>query len=355
LANDDEAFEFDCPECGQHIKGIVSNCPKCGVEFVIEEAEEIECPNCKAIIPSSSTSCPKCGVEFEFEEVVVTEEVQETPPPAPAPHPTPTPAPAIEVAPKVDDTELRKQFPELVSEVKPLLALAKEYDIDTAEGRRLIDKAVRAGKSNDVSSAVAYVKECRKSIREAIDARLDTDVEHLEELVKVAKSMNSNPSDISEAIKAVKDKRAAGDLQGALEEALKGKKQAEKLTGKYIEAHELTDQLENLIVSCERFYMDVREAKKLLAEAKDAGEHGDWSMMGILARKGREEIMKDLPELMNSELKKAKSILLDAKAEGKDVSTLVKLLKEAGSAAKMEKYDDALGRLIDFKAEAKHL
>jgi hypothetical protein len=77
--------------------------------------------------------------------------------------------------------------------------------------------------------------------------------------------------------------------------------------------------------------------------------------MGILARKGREEIMKDLPELMNSELKKAKSMLLDAKAEGKDVSTLVKLLKEAGSAAKMEKYDDALGRLIDFKAEAKHL
>jgi hypothetical protein len=355
LANDDEAFEFDCPECGQHIKGIVSNCPKCGVEFVIEEAEEIECPNCKAIIPSSSTSCPKCGVEFEFEEVVVTEEVQRTPPPAPVPPPTPAPAPAIEVAPKVDDTELRKQFPELVSEVKPLLAMAKEYDIDTAEGRRLIDKAVRAGKGNDVSSAVAYVKECRKSIREAIDARLDTDVEHLEELVKVAKSMNSNPSDINEAIKAVKDKRAAGDLQGALEEALKGKKQAEKLTGKYIEAHELTDQLDNLIVSCERFYMDVREAKKLLAEAKDAGEHGDWSMMGILARKGREEIMKDLPELMNSELKKAKSMLLDAKAEGKDVSTLVKLLKEAGSAAKMEKYDDALGRLIDFKAEAKHL
>lgn len=353
MASDDETFEFDCPECGHHIKGIVSKCPKCGVEFVIEDAEEIECPNCNAVIPSSSTSCPKCGVEFEFEEVVVTEEIREAPPPAPVLAPAPAPAPVA--GPKADDDELRKQFPELVAEVKPLLALAKEYDIDTAEGRRLIDKAVRSGKSNDVSAAVGYVKECRKSIRAAIDARLDTDVEHLEELVKVAKSMNSNPSGINEALKAVKEKRAAGDLQGALEEALKGKKQAEKLTGKYIEAHELTDELEKLIASCERFYVDVREAKKLLAEAKDAGEHGDWSMMGILARKGREEIMKGLPELMNNELKKAKSMLLDAKAEGKDVSTLVKLLKEAGSAAKQEKYDEALSRLIDFKAEAKHL
>ncbi|MDD1747043.1 MAG: zinc ribbon domain-containing protein, partial [Methanomassiliicoccales archaeon] len=324
MASDDEAFEFDCPECGQHIKGVVSKCPKCGVEFVIEEAEEIECPNCNTIIPSSSTSCPKCGVEFEFEEVVVAEEVKETPPAVQAAAPIAEPRP--------DDTELRKQFPELVAEVKPLLALAKEYDIDTSEGRRLIDKAVRAGKGNDVAAAVSYVKECRKSIRGAIDGRLDTDTQHLEELVQVAKSMNSNPSGINEAIKAVKDRRAAGDLQGALEEALKGKKQAEKLTGKYIEAHELTDELDGLIVSCERFYLDVREAKKLLAEAKDAGEHGDWSMMGILARKGREEIMKGLPELMNSELKKAKSLLLDAKAEGKDVSTLVKLLKEAGAA-----------------------
>jgi DNA-directed RNA polymerase subunit RPC12/RpoP len=356
LANDDEAFEFDCPECGHHIKGIVSNCPNCGVEFVIEDALEIECPNCNEIIPSSSNSCPKCGVEFEFEEVVVTGEVKEAPPPPPAPVPSPAPAaPAPVVEPKVDDAELRKQFPELVAEVKPLLALANEYDIDTSEGRRLIDKAVRAGKGNDVSAAVNYVKECRKSICAAIDSRLDTDTDHLEELVKVAKSMNSDPSGINEAIKGVKERRAVGDLDGALREALNGKKQAEKLTGKYIEAHELADQLDNLIVSCERFYLDVREAKKLLAEAKDAGEHGDWSMMGILARKGREEIMKDLPELMNGELKKAKSMLLDAKAEGKDVSTLVKLLKEAGSAAKQEKYDEALGRLIDFKAEVKHL
>ncbi|MEM0449926.1 MAG: zinc ribbon domain-containing protein [Methanomassiliicoccales archaeon] len=352
MAGEDETFEFDCPECGHHIKGEVSKCPKCGVEFIIEEVTEIECPNCSSVIPANATSCPKCGVEFIIEEVELapSSSTKVEVPPSPLPSTVP---PSQEAS--MDEATMRKQFPELVAEVKPLLALAKEFGIDTSEARRLIDKAVRAGKSNDVASAVHYVKECKASIRSAVDERLDMELEHLERLVRVAKSMNSDPSSISETIKAVGERRAQGDLRGAFEEIAKGKKHAEKLTGKYIEANELADHLEKLIAFCERFYVDVREPRKLLAEARDAGEHGDWSMMGILARKGHEEIMKGLPELIDAELKKAKSQLLDAKAEGKDVGTLVKLLKEAAVARKQEKYDEALERLIDFKAESKHL
>lgn len=338
-----EEFEFDCPECGYHIKGEVTKCPKCGVEFVIEE--EMTCPSCGETVSSSATSCPKCKAEFVIEEVTVS-----PPPQKPAPPPA-----APEKAPGPDMDSLRRRFPELVTEIKPLLALAKEYNIETSEARRLIDKSVRAGKQGEVAEAVQYAEQCKTSIAAAIDSRLDTDVEHLEKLVEVAKSMNSNPAGITDAIKAVKERRAAGDLDGALREAMGGKKQAERLTGKYIEANELCDSLSKLINGCERFYVDVREAKKLLGEAKEAGDHGDWSMMGILARKGREEILKTLPDLLTQELKKAKSMLLDAKAEGKDVSTLVKLLKESGTAFKQEKYEEALDRLIEFKSEVKHL
>jgi len=343
--NEVEIFEFDCPECGLHIKGEVSKCPKCGVEFVIEEVTEVGCPVCGSTISATATSCPKCGTEFEIEEVEVG---------GPAPSEG-KPVPPAKPGPSVDEVALKKQFPELVAEVKPLLMLAKEYDIETGEARRLIDKSVRAGKQKDVVAAVQYVKDCKASILVAIDGRLDKDIEHLEKLVEVAKSMNSNPTGISDSIKTIRERRIAGDLKGALGEAQNGKRLAEKLTGKYIEANELCDGLEKLIISCERFYVDVREARKLFAEAKDAGDHGDWSMMGILARKGREEISKTLPELLTAELKKAKSMLLDAKAEGKDVTTLVKLLKESGNAFKQEKYEQALDSLIEFKAEVKHL
>jgi len=339
-----EEFEFDCPECGYHIKGEVTKCPKCGVEFVIEEVTEMNCPSCGETISASATSCPKCKTEFVIEEVVVSKPSEKPPPPEPE-----------KSAPQVDEEALRKRFPELVTEIKPLLAIAKDYNIETAEARRLIDKSVSSGKQGDVAAAVEHATQCKTSIMAAINGRLDTDLDYLERLVEVATSMSSNPAGISDSIKSVKDRRSMGDLEGALKDALAGKKQAEKITGKYVEANELCDSLDKLINSCERFYVDVREAKKLLAEAKDAGEHGDWSMMGILARKGREEILKTLPDLLTAELKKAKSMLLDAKAEGKNVSMLVKLLKESGTAFKMEKYEEALDSLIEFKSEVKHL
>ncbi len=347
--NESEEFEFDCPECGVHIKGEVSKCPKCGVEFVIEEIAEIQCPACGTMVSAEAKSCPSCGAQFEPDGTGAKAPTQ------PATSPAPPPVdPSIEKE-KMNQEAMRKQFPELVAGVKPLLALANEYGMSVSEGRRLIDKAVRAGKDNDVVLAVNYVKECKASILLVLNSTLDRDIEYLERLAKVAKSLNSNPAPLLDSIKLIGEKRAVGDLEGAFRESANGKKQAEKLTGKYVEANELCEGLEELIQSSERFYVDVREARKLLIEAKDAGEHGDWSMMGILARKGNDEILKTLPDILTIELKKAKSLLLEAKAEGKDVTMLVKLLKEAGNAHRQKKYEMALERLIEFKAESKHL
>ncbi len=364
----DELLEFDCPECGTHIVGEVSKCPKCGVEFVIEEVSEFLCQDCGTAVPGDSDKCPKCGAVFE---VLVTSEGAPSPIREPQAIPTQTPraeavikevsqsivaepAPAT-VAETPQDIEMRKQFPLLVEEVKPLLALAADYGIDVAEGRRYIDKAVKAGRQRDVVSAVRFVKDCLESVKLAIDERINRDVEYLEKLAEMAKKSGSDPAAIIDAIMNVKAKMEAGDPAGALTEGKIGRTEAERTTGKYVEANEICDTLERLIQNSERFYIDVRNARKLLNEARDAGQHGDWSMMGILARKGREELYGSLPEVMKGELKKAKGVLLDAKAEGRDVSALVKILKDAGVAFKRGNQEDALERLIEFKTEARHL
>jgi hypothetical protein len=242
-----------------------------------------------------------------------------------------------------------------VEEVKPLLALSIEHGIDVAEGRRYIDKAVRAGRQRDVVSAVKFVKECLDIVKLAIDERIARDVDYLDKLAEIAKKTGSDPTAILQAITNVKARKESGDLAGAFAEAKVGRTEAERITGKYVEANELCDALERLIQNAERFYIDVRDARKLLNEARDAGQHGDWSMMGILARKGREELSASLPEVIKGELKKAKGVLLDAKAEGKDVSALVKILKDAGVAFKQGNQEEALERLIEFKTEVKHL
>ena len=113
--------------------------------------------------------------------------------------------------------------------------------------------------------------------------------------------------------------------------------------------------LEDLVQSSERFFLDVREARRLLNESKEAGEGGDWSTMAALARQGREELARALPEAIKKEIQEAKQYLLEAKARGTDVAASVKLLKDAGTAVKRQRYEEALAWLGEFKAEQKGL
>ncbi|QLH74927.1 MAG: hypothetical protein HPY73_05370 [Methanomassiliicoccales archaeon] len=336
-----EEFEFDCPECGTHISGGQMRCPKCGTEFVFEEVEGIECQYCGNVIPGDSEVCPKC--ERPLKEKASSVE--------------PSPGPRTEAGqhPASDEEELKRQFPVYVSEVKPLMELAKEHAIDITECRVLIDKAVKAGKNKELAIAVASVKECHSLIRRKIEDRIAADIEYLEKLVQIAKGMGTDPSDIDASSRKARELLAKRDYEGALREAKNGRKISEKVTGKYVEARELYDQLEATILNSERFYVDTREARRMLKEAQDAEEHGDWAMMGILARKGKEELIRVLPDVTNAEIKRAKAQLLEAKAEGKDVSILVKVLKEAGLAVKKERYDKALEHLIEFKSELKRI
>lgn len=320
-ANQDDDFEFDCPECGKHIVGEAAKCPGCGTEFVIEEVPMMECPSCGEACPLESEKCPSCGKALEDE----------------------------------GEDELRQEFPRLVAEVKPLLIISKDYDVEVGEGRRLIDKAVQAGKQRDLATAVQMVKEARSSIRAALDEKLVVEEGNLEKLVAIVSRSGTDPKEVSESLSALRSLREEGDVEGALQAASKGRKIAERTSGKYLEANDLIETLSRLIDVCDQFYLDSREAKRMLHEARDAGEHGDWGMMGILARKGREQLMRALPEATKGEMRKAKNQLLDAKAEGHDVRTLVKVLKDAGVAMNRERYDQALERLLDFKYELKRL
>ncbi len=318
--NEEEVFEFDCPDCGRHIVGEADKCPGCGTEFVIEEVPMLECPSCGEACALESDECPACGKSL------------------------------------VDDNdEMRQEFPRLVAEVKPLLIISKDYEVEVGEGRRLIDKAVQAGKQRDLATAVQMVKEARSSIKAALDERLVLEEGNLEKLVSVVSRSGVDPKEVSESLSALRSLREEGDVEGALQAAAKGRKAAERSSGKYLEASDLADSLSRLIDICDQFYLDSREAKRMLHEARDAGDHGDWGMMGVLARKGREQLMRSLPEATRGEMRKAKNQLLDAKAEGKDVRTLVKVLKDAGVAMNRERFDLALELLADFKDEIRRL
>lgn len=337
----EEQIEFDCPECGAHIVGEVTKCPKCGVEFVIEEVLEVECPNCGAVVSADLETCPKCNARLQSTEEASVLEGEG--------------AEAPLMAAKERGDELRRQFPALVEEVKSLLSIASEFNIDASAAKIFIDKAVRAGKQRNIESAVAFVRESLEKAREAIEERILTDIERLERLAEITQKTGSDPKEIFQSLESIRVKKAQDDLRGALMEIRIGMDTARRITGRYVEASELCESLEKLIRDSEHLYIDVREARRLLNEAKDARKHGDWTMMGVLAKKGRETILKLLPDTLKDELKKCKEVLLEAKAEGKEVTSLIKILKEAAVAFKKRNLEEALERLIEFKAELKRI
>lgn len=346
----DGNFEFDCPDCGTHITGGQMKCPNCGVEFVFEDVEEMECPNCGAVIPTESEVCPKCGKAIK-EKAVEPEPAAEPAPQAEPEKAEEKPSEAVEQ----DEEELKKLFPVYVADVKGLMELAKEHAIEMSECRILIDRAVKAGKAKELATAVKHVKDCNVLIKAKIEERIVADIEYLEKLSQIAKGMGTDPSEIDQAAMNAKELLEKNDYDGALKETRAGRKISEKVTGKYVEARELYDQLDATIQNAERFYIDTREARRKLKEAQEAEEHGDWTMMGVLAKKGKAEIARVLPEVTNAELKRAKQQLMEAKANGKDVSVLVKILKDAGLAAKTERFDKALEHLIEFKSEIRRI
>ena len=137
----EEDFEFDCPECGTHIQGEVDRCPKCGVEFVIEEVAEIECPQCHATIPGESEILPQ-----------VRSPLRRSPPPRQKSQDVERSAPIAKEVEEQEEGGPAEGAPGGVlragrARSAPLLALAKDYSIDTTATRRLIDKAVGSGQA----------------------------------------------------------------------------------------------------------------------------------------------------------------------------------------------------------------
>ncbi len=308
---EEETFEFDCPDCGTHIMGEASRCPSCGIEFVIEEVAEAE-------------------------EEIDGEGAEES---------------KHDIPEAADPEALKEEFSALVDELRPLLELAEHHGANTSGARRLMDKAVSAGKRRDVEGAVATLRECRSLLDSETADRLEQDLGHLEDLAEVAEAAGSDAAELRAIIIEARALKEKGDLEGAFLEAGRGERMAEDLSGRYMEANELYEALERAVLNAERFYLDVRDVRGLLNEARDAKESADWTTMGILSRKGRDELARVLPELIGSELRRAKQSLLDAKASGRDVSSMVKVLRAAGVEAKRGRSEEALERLVEFHDE----
>ena len=400
---------FECPQCGNLVETSASSCPKCGVLFAEEGADMFQCPACNTLVSVDAKSCPGCGAVFVEPE----EEAPKAPPPPvkkdieppvaqvkPPPKPAPpkeeekkglfgglfkkakkeeeaAPKPAIqerpaapapsrapqEVPPRVE--EPRRPIPEavpgpavkdkgkelarMVAEMKPLLSLAREKDVDIGESKQLIDEAAVAGRERLLDKAIDLVHRSKNLLMREIDAQLAKEIARLNEEIRVAREFGGDVSRAATYVQEVARARTSGDVEAAYVYVDKVKKELLPITGRYNESKKRLANFKQLVSDAESFLVDTKEARVLLVDAAKAMDAKDFDRLETLIKTAQEKLYMAIPARMNDEMRKAKDDLLDAKMKNVNITPMITILKSATNLMKAGDYAQALREMREFK------
>ena len=384
---------FQCPACNTLVSLDADSCPGCGAVFVEPEApavapkKDIE-PPIAEVKPApkkpSSPAEPEKKVEKAEEKKGFkgffkwgkkgTEPTPkpESGPEAPVVHEKPSQASAP-VAPVAKPAELRvreikheepppapapisaaakdkgRDLARMVAEMKPLLALAREKEVDIGESKQLIDEAAAAGRERQIERAMELVQKSKNVLMGKIDSHLADRITRLNEEVKVAREFGGDISRPTTYIQEVARARAAGDIEAAYVYAEKVAKELLPITGRYNESKKKIGQLKNFIADCELFIVDTKDARKLLMEASKALDAKDFDKMDDSIRMANESLNKSIPNRMNEEMRKARDDLIDARVRNVNITPMLTILKSATSLMKSGEYPQAIKEMREFK------
>lgn len=399
LFAEEGADMFQCPACNTLVSIDAKSCPGCGALFVEPEPEASEAP---APTPVRTLAAPRPEVappvkeaalaqkepekaeekapglkglfgKFKFgkKEKPAEPEPEEEPEPMPAPKPEapavakrpiapkvkPSPAapeaeaPAAPSAPVVKDKG--RDLARMVAEMKPLLALAREREVDIGESKDLIDEAALAGRERQLDRAIELVQKSKTVLMGRIDGHVGQVITRLNDDMKIAREFGGDISRTATYLQELARARSVKDIEAAFVYVDKVEKELAPITGRYNEARKKVAGAKQFIADCEVFLVDTKDARRLLVEANKAFEAKDFDRLDTHLKSINENLYKAIPGRMNEEMAKAREDLLDAKVKGVNITPMLTALKSATSLMKSGDYTQAIREMREFKTMMK--
>jgi predicted RNA-binding Zn-ribbon protein involved in translation (DUF1610 family) len=374
-AEDDAGEEevFECPSCNSPLPASSPVCPECGVEFVEEEVVQFQCPECSTIITGESNKCPKCGAVFEEDGVLeaaeapideissnVKKEIEESidsmtkegilEGEATLVGADGKPADGEAAGKEADEGDPYQRLQELVEDVKPLLLIAKRYDIDVSKGKELINKAILSGKKKDTKSALEHITKSKKVVESALTDQISGLLDKLVAGIDEAKNSGIE-IDVGARLDESRDALKRSDFESSIQSYLRAKETYETFSIDYIKARENLEFVEEIIKNSEFLNFDVSEGLKSVTDIKKAIEKRNWLKAAKVAGDAKTSVLDVLNTQIQGEIKKARSVLIDWKSKKVDISKPMGYLKEASIALKNDDLSEALKYLTAFKRE----
>lgn len=389
LFAEEGAEMFQCPACNTLVNLDAKSCPGCGAVFIEpEEAAEqtaepepaqkdIEPPLAEVKAPSKK---PEKAPEAEEKKGFMGFfKRRKEPEPAPEPEtpvakesvvrvPTTPPSlsqkPAeprvrevkaaetpsvVRPAPSPGAKDKGRDLARMVAEMKPLLALAREKEVDIGESKQLIDDAAIAGRERQIDKAIDLVQKSKTVLMSRLDSHLSQLINRLNDEIKVAREFGGDISRPTTYIQEVARARAAGDVEAAFVYADKVSKELLPITGRYNEFKKKLADLKDLIVDCEVFIVDTKEARRLLLDATRAFEQKEFDKVDSHIKAATDSLYKAIPARMNEEMNKAKELLRDAKVRNVNITPMLTTLKSSVNLLKSGDYAHAIKEMRDFR------
>jgi cellobiose-specific phosphotransferase system component IIA/RNA polymerase subunit RPABC4/transcription elongation factor Spt4 len=316
--------------------------------------------------------------ETEEEEAEVEEErkpakapaipgLAHEPSPEPAPEAPPAPKPVVEEIPVKKPEPIRPEAPapdvkdkgrdiaRMFAEMKPMLSLALENDVDIAESKQLIEDAAAVARERQLDKAIELVQKSRELLLAKVDANISETLLQLKDELQIASELGGDVSRPTTYFQEIEKAKSSGDVEAAYVYADKVKKELLPITGRYNESKKKVSSLKALISDSETFIVDTKEARNMLIEASKAFESRDFDRVDFTVRNAEEKLFKAIPARMNEEMKKAKEQLVEAKVKNVNISPMITLLKSATSLMKSGEYGQAMKEMREFREMVKKI
>jgi RNA polymerase subunit RPABC4/transcription elongation factor Spt4 len=394
LFAEEGAEMFECPACNTLVSLDAKSCPGCGAIFIEpEEAakqtaepaiaqKDLEPPLAEVKVPSrkpekappepSKEGDEKKGFMGFFkrkkeaepapepERPVAKERVLQAPAVPAPPYQKPAEprvreiraaetAPVVRPAPSPAAKDKGRDLARMVAEMKPLLALAREKEVDIGESKQLIDDAAIAGRERQIDKAIDLVQKSKTVLMSRLDSDLSQLINRLNDEIKVAREFGGDISRPTTYIQEVARARAAGDVEAAYVYADKVSKELLPITGRYNEFKKKLADLRDLIVDCEVFIVDTKEARRLLVDATRAFEQKEFDKVDSHIKAATDSLYKTIPVRMNEEMNKAKEALRDAKVRNVNITPMLTTLKSSVNMLKSGDYAHAIKEMREFR------
>lgn len=390
---DEETEFFQCPACNASVKMDATSCPGCGAQFVEADAAPavVEAPAEKPE-PPVAPEAPPAQVEALPEPELAegprkkglfgwlsrerkaqrAEEAEPVTGPSlerigsePA-RPSGTgireagPPPEAQFGARAAEAagppistmgpkDKGKELARMVAEMKQLLSLARDREIDIGESKLLIDEAAAAGRDRDLDTAIGLVQKSRAVLMGKIGSDIEGMIRRLSEEAKVAGELGGDVSRAKTYIQEAGKASSSRDVEAAYVYTDKAARELQPITGRYNDTRNKLEALKQLISDSEAFFVDTKEARNILIESSRAFEMRDFDRADSLVRDAQEVVHKAIPSRMNEEIRRARDQLAEAKAKGVNITPMITVLKSAARMLKAANYSQAMREMHEFK------